>query len=82
MSRDSGLENMTVRGLVFLETQGREITLSRFNDNFLDLPLASKLYISPKHLLQELVYSFYLCIPGTGYFSSASTPLSVRMCEC
>ena len=51
---------MTIRDLVFLETQGREITLNRFNDNFLDLLLHQKLYISPKHLLQELVYSFYL----------------------
>ena len=36
--------------------------------------LHQKLYISPKHLLQELVYSFYLCLAGTGYFPFTSTP--------
>ena len=48
LSQEFGLENMTIRDLVFLETQGREITLNRFNDNFLDLPLASKAIHLPK----------------------------------
>lgn len=42
LSHEFGLENMTIRGLVFLEMQGREIILNRFSDSFLDLPLASK----------------------------------------
>lgn len=67
MSRDSGLENMTVRGLVFLETQGKEITRNRFNNNFLDFLLASKaIYLLPKTCSKSQLNSSYLPLAGTG----------------
>ena len=67
MSCDSGLENMTVRGLVFLETQRKEITCNRLSDNFLDLLLASKaIYLLPKTCFKSQLNSFYLPLAGTG----------------
>ena len=66
MSRDSGLENMTVRGLVFLETQGKEITRNGVNNNFLDFLLASKsIYLLPKTCSKSQLNSFYLLLAGT-----------------
>ena len=67
MSRDSGLENMTVRGLLFLETQGKEITRNRFNNNLLDFLLASKaIYLLPKTCSKSQLNSFSLLLAGTG----------------